>query len=120
MEDFKKQFDRITAQIEQNVSKNIDTALDKAAQRLVEELEKNSPDDPDSAANKYKDGWRINKNYPRKRYVGNAKVVKDSKGKAIPLTNLLEYNGKHERFIRDTYDRMEDELVNIAINELSK
>lgn len=120
MADLKLQFDNITAGIELAVRQRLDIGLDKAADRLMDELEKNSPSDPHSKGKKYKFSWMVNRKYKNIRYVGNTKTVKGTKGEDIPLSNILEYDENKGHFIRNTYDSLESELINIVLDELSK
>lgn len=117
--DLEAQAARISADIEYAVKKQLNIGLDKASDRLVQGLEQNSPSNPKTTKNKYKNSWKVNRKYKNVRYVGNTKTVKGERGN-IPLSNLLEVGESKQPHIRSTYDKMEDELADIVINELNK
>lgn len=88
--------------------------LDKAAERLKQELEINSPDDPKTKTNKYKKSWKIDRRFKDIRILRNTKMVDSAKGE-VPLSNILE---KEQPHMRTTYDNMVDDLTDIIFNEI--
>ena len=58
--------------------------------------------------------------YKLKRYVGNTKMVK-SKGKEIPLANILEYSTTRGKpFIVKTYESSVAEIARAIVDEIKK
>lgn len=89
---------------------NKEEALDAAADFLVDQLEANSP----VRTGKLKESWLRTDKYTGVRYVGNSSVGSNNKyGYGIPLTNLLEFGSKGHPFIRQTFDRNKERIINI-------
>ena len=92
-------------------------ALDKASDYFVGELEKASP----VKTGKLKGSWKRTDKYKGVRYVGNTAVGgKNKYGQNIPLTNLIEFSSKGKPFIRATFEKNKNEIINIIVNELNK
>ena len=87
-------------------------ALDKASDFLVERLEEVSPVD----TGEFKKSWVRTTKYKSVRYVGNTKTAKNSQ---IPLSNLIEFSSKGKPFIRKTFEKHREEIVNIIKGELN-
>ncbi len=98
----------------QELFKNKEEALDKAADYLVEKLEQASPYDATSNQKHLKDSWLRTDKYTGVRYVGNSKT----NNKNIPLTNLIEFSSKGHPFIRRTFDENKEEIIKIIKGEL--
>lgn len=88
--------------------------LDKAAERLKQELEERSPDNPKTKTNKYKKSWKINRRYKFMRVLHNTKMVDSPEGE-IPLSGILEIEKPH---MRKAYDDIVDELTDIILDEI--
>lgn len=84
-------------------------ALDKASDFLVQRLEQASP----VKTGEFKKSWTRTEKYQGVRYIGNTKSVKN-----IPLANLIEFSSKGKPFIRKTFERNREEIVNIIKGEL--
>lgn len=90
-------------------------AVQKAAEYLKEELEKNSPTD----SGEYAKSWAIKTKYSDRRYVGNTKIVEND-GEDVALSDLLEYSDNHAKpHIRKTYDSCEQQIYQIIENEIN-
>ena len=87
-------------------------ALDKASDFFVERLEEVSPVD----TGEFKKSWVRTTKYKSVRYVGNTKTAKNSQ---IPLSNLIEFSSKGKPFIRKTFEKHREEIVNIIKGELN-
>lgn len=87
-------------------------ALDKASDYFVEKLEQASP----VRTGKFKSGWTRTYKYKGVRYVGNT-VLTD---KNIPLANLLEFSKNGKPFIRATFEKNKDKIIDIIVDELNK
>lgn len=87
-------------------------ALDKASDFFVERLEEVSPVD----TGEFKKSWTRTTKYKSVRYVGNTKTAKNSQ---IPLSNLIEFSSKGKPFIRKTFEKHREEIVNIIKGELN-
>lgn len=89
---------------------NKEEALDAAADFLVSQLEAESP----VRTGKLKESWLRTDKYTGVRYVGNSSVGSNNEyGYGIPLTNLLEFGSKGNPFIRQTFDRNKERIINI-------
>lgn len=86
-------------------------ALDKASDFFVERLEEVSPVD----TGEFKKSWVRTTKYKSVRYVGNTRTAKNSQ---IPLSNLIEFSSKGKPFIRKTFEKHREEIVNIIKGEL--
>ena len=89
---------------------NKEEALDAAADFLVDQLEANSP----VRTGKLKESWLRTDKYTGVRYVGNSSVGSNNEyGYGIPLTNLLEFGSKGHPFIRQTFERNKERIIDI-------
>ena len=114
--DLGKEFEKITAEYEREISNNFEQGLDKASEVLSERLSESSP----KKTKKYRKSWRVKK-YPRCRYVGNTTTVEGKDSDNIPLSNILEAgtdNMPARPHIRKTFDAIQDELAEIIFNEI--
>lgn len=97
------------------------SALNKAADMLVNKFSAASPDSGIAHEGKLRDSWTYDPKYYGVRYVGNtARGSKNEYGQYIPLVNLLEFGSKGKPFMRKTFDENEDEIIKIVIEELNK
>lgn len=95
-----------------------EVALDKAANFLVDKLEKNSPV---GETGEFKKSWTRTEKYKGVRYVGNTDVGgKNEYGQNIPLANLIEFSKNGKPFIRATFEQNKDEIIDIIVDELNK
>ena len=93
---------------------NKEEALDAAADFLVQQLEIESPVGTKTEGKHLKDSWLRTDKYTGVRYIGNSKTgSKNEYGYGIPLTNLLEFGSKGHPFIRQTFDRNKEKIINI-------
>lgn len=93
---------------------NKEEALDAAADFLVQQLEIESPVGTKTEGKHLKDSWLRTDKYTGVRYIGNSKTgSKNKHGYGIPLTNLLEFGSKGHPFIRQTFDRNKEKIINI-------
>lgn len=93
---------------------NKEEALDAAADFLVQQLEIESPVGTKTEGKHLKDSWLRTDKYTGVRYIGNSKTGSKNKyGYGIPLTNLLEFGSKGHPFIRQTFDRNKEKIINI-------
>lgn len=89
-------------------------ALDAAADFLVQQLEIESPVGTKTEGKHLKDSWLRTDKYTGVRYIGNSKTGSKNKyDYGIPLTNLLEFGSKGHPFIRETFDRNKEKIINI-------
>ena len=96
----------------------IEVALDKAADFLVDKLEENSPV---GETGEFKKSWTRTEKYKGVRYVGNTDVGgKNEYGQNIPLANLIEFSKNGKPFIRQTFQQNKDKIVDIMVDELNK
>jgi HK97 gp10 family phage protein len=94
-----------------------DEALAAGEKVLIKNLKAASPKDKGD----YKKAWRgTGKKYKLRRFVGNTTTV-ISKGKATPLTNILEYSTtKGKPFVKKTYESNVNEIARAIVNEIKK
>ena len=104
-------------------------AIQAGAEVLVKALEQATPRDTGEMAH----SWKIKKEYPNHRYVGNTETAKGvvhrkkkggGKGEAradVPLSQVLEYgeNTKHYGFIRKCFDATEPQIFAAIKNTLN-
>ena len=104
-------------------------AIQAGAEVLVKALEQATPRDTGEMAQ----SWKIKKEYPNHRYVGNTKTAKGAvhrKKKVcvnvearadVPLSQVLEYceNTKHYGFIRKCFDATEPQIFAAIKNTLN-
>ena len=94
----------------QELYENKEQALDAAADFLVDQLEVNSP----VKTGEFKKSWLRTDKYKGVRYVGNSKTGSKNKyGYGIPLSNLLEFGSKGKPFIRQTFERNKERIIQI-------
>lgn len=91
-------------------------ALDKASDFLLKKLEQASPVDTGT----FKNNWLRTDKYTGVRYIGNSTIGGKNKeyGGDIPLSNLIEFSSKGKPFIRKTFEKHREEIVNIIKGEL--
>ncbi|QRN86034.1 hypothetical protein JR334_02025 [Clostridia bacterium] len=94
-----------------------EAGLTAAEKILIQNLK---ADSPEGVTKSFKKGWKgKGKKYKLKRYVGNTVMVPGKKG-SIPLSNILEYAENGHPFIRKTFERSIDQMVNAIIDEVKK
>lgn len=98
--------------------KQKEIALDKASDFFVDELEKASP----SRTGEFKKNWKRIDKYKGVRYVGNSTVASKNKeyGGDIPLSNILEFSKNGKPFIRATFEKNKDKIIDIIVDEMEK
>ena len=95
-----------------------EVALDKASDFLVEKLEQASPV---GVTGDFKKSWTRTDKYKGVRYVGNTDVGgKNKYGYSIPLANIIEFSKNGKPFIRATFEKNKDKIVDIIVDEISK
>jgi len=99
------------------VFKATNEALGAGEKILIKKLKSASPID----TGVYKKTWKgTGKKYKMVRFVGNT-TAKITKGKEVPLSNVLEYSTEHGKpFIKKTYESSVNEIANAIINEVKK
>ena len=97
--------------------------LDKAADRLLQELSNASPSESGSPGEPYRDSWVAQKKSKKYRVISNTKTVTGKGGTQIPLSNILENGGADgdglRPHIKKTFDRLQGELADIIMDEIS-
>lgn len=97
-----------------------EAGLDEAEKALIHNLKSNSPE---GKTKKYKKAWKSKgKKYKLKRYVHNTKMVENSDGDKIPLSNILEYSeeSKHQGNIRRTFESSSGDMTKAFVDEFNK
>jgi hypothetical protein len=94
-----------------------DEALGAGEKVLINNLKAASP----KKTGNYKKNWKgKGKKYKLRRFVGNTTTVL-SKGKEVPLTNILEYSTtKGKPFVKKTYESSVNEIARAIVNEIKK
>lgn len=93
-------------------------ALDKASDFLVDQFEAASPV---GKTGEFKRSWMRTDKYKNVRYIGNTDVGgKNEYGYDIPLSNLIEFSKNGKPFMRATFERNKDKIIDIIVNELNK
>ena len=93
-------------------------ALDKASDFLVDQFEAASPV---GKTGEFKRSWTRTDKYKGVRYIGNTDVGgKNEYGYDIPLSNLIEFSKNGKPFMRATFERNKDKIIDIIVNELNK
>lgn len=93
-------------------------ALDKASDFLVDQFEAASPV---GKTGEFKRSWVRTDKYKGVRYIGNTDVGgKNEYGYDIPLSNLIEFSKNGKPFMRATFERNKDKIIDIIVNELNK
>lgn len=93
-------------------------ALDKASNFLVDKFEEASPV---GETGKFKDSWERTYKYNGVRYIGNTDVGgKNEYGYDIPLSNLIEFSKNGKPFMRATFERNKDKIIDIIVDEMEK
>lgn len=100
------------------IFKVTDNAMGAGEKVLIKNLKDASPK---GRSGKFAKGWKgKGKKYKLKRYVGNTTMVR-SRGKEIPLSNILEYSTKRGKpFIAKTYQSSVNEIARAIVNEIKK
>jgi len=89
---FELAFEEILKKYQSLLTSTTEEGLDDAAEVFIQNARIMSP----KRTGNYSQSWAIYpKKYHLKRYVGNTKTVKGTKGSNIPLINILEYSTKH-------------------------
>lgn len=103
------------------VNRQLEKGLDRAADRLVQELERSplTPDNPKTTTNKYRKSFRVKRKYKKHRYVGSIKTVRYN-GSDVPLSSILEYGENGKPHLRLIFDGVEEELKDIIIDTMKE
>ena len=98
------------------LNKNINSAIDKASDELINQLKLNSP----RKTGNYPENW-TKSSYNKKVFIGNTTNVNGRNKKQIPLINILEYSTKHGKpHVQKIFENNLTKLENIIISELEK
>ena len=93
-------------------------ALDKASDFLVDKFEEASPI---GETGKFKDSWERTYKYNGVRYIGNTDVGgKNEYGYDIPLSNLIEFSKNGKPFMRATFEKNKDKIIDIIVDTMSQ
>lgn len=101
-------------QVDENVWKSKEEALDKAAEYFLTQIEQASPVGMRETQNsgKVKESWERNqKEYSNVRYIYNTATTPQG----IPVANLVEFSKNGKPFIRPCFEQNKAEIVNIII-----
>lgn len=101
-------------QVDENVWKSKEEALDKAAEYFLTQIEQASPVGVRETQNsgKVKESWERNqKEYSNVRYIYNTATTPQG----IPVANLVEFSKNGKPFIRPCFEQNKAEIVNIII-----
>ena len=112
MADLKEQIDAILKEVQTDINKDTEKALDKASDYLVGQMERATPTRTGRTAR----SWTRTDKYKRVRYVGNTAT----NDKNIPIVNLLEYSKNGKPFVRKTFEANKQQILNIMTQEISK
>ena len=113
------QFAQIIRDYRDKQFESIQKSLDVAADWMVTKLESASPIGNSSIH--FRDQWEVKRKYPNVRYIGNAKMTKESPNfRSVPLSNILEHGRKGRPFIKRTYNANKAELFSRFKNELER
>lgn len=99
--DLEKQFEEILKEYSKEMREDIEKALTKSSQIMVDRLAAESP--VGDTAPHFKDSWGLKTKYTGVRYIGNSKTVPSKSGN-IPLINLLEYGSNAKPFVARTFE----------------
>lgn len=120
-EELKDIFDEIGKEF--TIQKEI--GLNKGADYLIDCLEANTPiqNIPGGGITKIK--WSRSTEYKSVRYLYNTALRTDAErgdvvGDRIPIVNVLEFAPKGKPFVRKTFEKEKDKIVNIIVEELKK
>ena len=99
------------------IFKTTNKAMAAGEKVLINNLKAASPKD----SGRFAKGWKgKGAKYKLRRYVGNTTMVR-SRGKEIPLSNILEYSTKRGKpFIARTYQSSVNEIARAIVNEIKK
>lgn len=98
--------------------KQKEIALDKASDFLVDKFEEASPV---GETGEFKKSWARTEKYKGVRYVGNTDVGgKNEYGYNIPLANIIEFSKNGNPFIRATFEKNKDKIIDIIVDEMEK
>lgn len=115
--DLKNQFDDIINEYKKELRSDIEKALTKASNVLLEKFVEASPTG-DSVPH-FKDSWGLKTKYTGVRYIGNTKTV-ESKSGNIPLINILEYGPHAKPFVANTFETNKEAVFSIFIQTLKE
>jgi hypothetical protein len=113
--DIEKQFAEILKEYDKELKDDIEKALTKASQIVVDRLKAASPVGDD--APHFKDQWGLKTKYTGVRYIGNSKEVQSKSGN-IPLINLLEYGPYAKPFVARTFEANKEIVFNTFVQTL--
>ena len=101
-------------QVDENVWRSKEEALDKAAEYFLTQIEQASPVGMRETQNsgKVKESWERNqKEYSNVRYIYNTATTPQG----IPVANLVEFSKNGKPFIRPCFEKNKEKIVNIII-----
>jgi hypothetical protein len=91
--------------------------LDAAQKVLIKNLKSESP----KKTGEFAKGWKGQKKYRLRRYVGNTTTVLGKKGEKIALANIIEYSTTRGKpFIKSTYQNSINEMATAVVNTIKR
>lgn len=115
--DLEKQFDEIIQEYRTELKEDIEKALTKASNVLVDRLVAASP--TGDTVPHFKDSWGLKTKYTGVRYIGNSKAVPSKDGN-IPLINLLEYGPNAKPFVANVFETNKELIFSTFIQTLKE
>lgn len=110
--DIGKEITAVLDEFKAEVFANREKALDKASDYLLEQVKQATPTDTGETKN----AWERTTKYKAVRYIGNSRMSENG----IPVVNMLEYSKNGKPFVRVTFAKNKDKIINIIQEELSK
>lgn len=110
-----EQFAEIIKEYRDEMKEEIEKALNKASQILVDRLVAASPVGDDVPH--FKEQWGLKTKYKGVRYIGNSKSIPSKNGN-IPLINLLEYGAYAKPFVAKTFEENKEIIFTTFVQTL--
>lgn len=111
------QFAEILKEYKDELKEDIERALTKAANLLMEKYIAASP--IGDTTPHFRDSWGIKTKYTGVRYVGNSKTVANKNGN-VPLINLLEYGPYAKPFVANVFESNKEAVFSTFIQTLKE
>lgn len=109
---------KILNEYKYEISESKEKALNEMADFMLSKLKSNSP--IGKSTPHLRDKWDVEKKYKNVKYIYNTDTVK-YQGRDVPLLNILEFSQLHGRsFVRSTFEKNKQALINIFKKEFSK
>ena len=113
---FANELNALIKNLTTGLNKDINSAIEKASDELINQLKLNSP----RKTGNYAENW-TKSSYNKKVFIGNTTNVNGRNKKQIPLINILEYSTKHGKpHVQKIFEKNLTKLENIIIIELEK